>query len=220
MLGVFDQQVDTSLSAGSRTDSLQFVPVSVTVDNPTSSWLYFPEVHKWIAPFSTGVCFPWTSANSVCEVDFNQLPTGISASFPRVVGTATVHYVNYAIPPSGGQGTQGTVIAAPKPQVIVLDKTIASGFNNILATPRGPNQSLYIIGFFYDVGNENSLWSLQDNGALTGTYWSCASNAFKSGYVPMNRLQVPNGLSLYMANTGLNSATIHFTLLFDYNQTT
>lgn len=221
MIGIYDQEVDTSKSTGSQTDHLQFVPISVTVDNPTSNWLYFPETHKWIPPFTIGACFPWSSTNQYCEVDFTLLPTGVSQSSPIVNGTASIHYYNYVIPSSAGQTTQGSIVTVPSPKIAPADITIASGSGILIAQPRGPNRSLYLLGIWYDVGNEGSLWAVQDNNTpVIGTYWSCAANAFKAGYVPLHRYQTPNGVSLYLNNIGINSATIHFALHFDYNQTT
>lgn len=215
MIGIYDQALDTSQSAGLATVNLQFVPVSVQVDNPTSSWLYWPDIHKWVAPFTIGVCFPWTSVNQTIEVDYTLLPSGVAQATPILTGIAQIRYNNQPLIPSAGTTTQGSVVTVPKTQIGTLDQSMTTGQYYGIASPRGPQKSIYLIGFFYDIGNEGTTWTLQDSNNTP--YITFIANNPRSHYVPFSRLQIPNGVSMQVKNNSTITGTIHCALFFDYN---
>lgn len=184
----------TAAEGTTLSSDLGFLANTVVVDNLTASWLFMPNVGRFVPPFTYGATFPLGAGVQVAQALW-RTPPGVTAPTAGT-GQAQLTFTSAALPPSngvpviipsqqvplpvsavvslsnpGGSGSAATVGQT----TINLGTTQASKVVVQYAVPAGAN-SLIIVGNATGAQTSEFNFSITVRGTTTNTFYTAGSS--------------------------------------------
>ena len=212
---------------GSLNSTVQYQIQSVSIDNYTNQYVYFPLASKWIPPNRVGAVFRYAASSTISATFAN--PVGYGVNTPINGQQAVITTFSYYVPET--PGTAGTSDFPLGSQQIITPNNVSidwsqgnpAGYPSFaIIPPPAPQEQLALEAINVSVvgAPETTIWELADDNTPITNFmgWQCAISA-PSSATNMNAsatlvtsqypLYLPPGVGLWVRLfSGLTTGTV------------